>query len=429
MKVSILYFRALSTCTVAFLAACGGSQLSIGAPGGLPQSRASRDLPLQGAPSSASLYGYKVLYRFTNAEFGNQPSAPLYNYKGTFYGTTVEGFGAVFSITKRGEVRLIHGFGGPPYDGGNPSSGLIEKNGTFYGETSWGGASCLGSYSSRCGTVFSVTPSGTENVLHSFGSGYDGVGPNGGLVDVNGTLYGTTGSGGAYDLGTVFSVTTSGTEKVLYSFGSKFPDGEWPMAGLDYLDGTFYGTTYYGGAYAPGCIFSIHITRGGHVTETLLHSFSGPDGDYPIAGLIDVKGVLYGTTVSGGEGSNGRGTVFSITTSGTENLLHTFAGGPYDGSDPYGNVTYNHGTFYGTTYTGGAYRGFRRLGGGTVFSVTASGAEKVLHSFGKVMNNGASPMAGVIYVRGTLYGTTQEGGHRGCGGSTRDCGTVFALTP
>ena len=161
----------------------------------------------------------------------------------------------------------------------------------------------------------------------------------------------------------------------------------------------------------------------------LLHSFSGPDGDYPIAGLIDVKGVLYGTTVSGGEGSNGRGTVFSITTSGTENLLHTFAGGPYDGSDPYGNVTYNHGTFYGTTYTGGAYRGFRRLGGGTVFSVTASGAEKVLHSFGKVMNNGASPMAGVIYVRGTLYGTTQEGGHRGCGGSTRDCGTVFALTP
>jgi uncharacterized repeat protein (TIGR03803 family) len=212
MKVSILYFRALSTCTVAFLAACGGSQLSIGAPGGLPQSRASRDLPLQGAPSSASLYGYKVLYRFTNAEFGNQPSAPLYNYKGTFYGTTVEGFGAVFSITKRGEVRLIHGFGGPPYDGGNPSSGLIEKNGTFYGETSWGGASCLGSYSSRCGTVFSVTPSGTEKVLHSFGSGSDGVGPNGGLVDVNGTLYGTTGSGGAYDVGTLFSVTTSGTE-------------------------------------------------------------------------------------------------------------------------------------------------------------------------------------------------------------------------
>lgn len=190
-----------------------------------------------------------------------------------------------------------------------------------------------------------------------------------------------------------------------------------------------YGTTYYGGAYAPGCIFSIRITRGGHVTEELLHSFSGPDGDYPIAGLIDVKGVLYGTTVSGGEGPNGRGTVFSITTSGTENLLHTFAGGPYDGSDPYGNVTYNNGTFYGTTYTGGAYRGFRRLGGGTVFSVTASGTEKVLHSFGKVMNNGASPMAGVIYVRGTLYGTTQEGGHRGCGGSTRDCGTVFALTP
>ena len=58
------------------------------------------------------------------------------------------------------------------------------------------------------GTVFSVTPDGTEQVLHSFGSGSDGVSPHASLIDVNGTLYGTTflGGGGAFGLGTVFAL-------------------------------------------------------------------------------------------------------------------------------------------------------------------------------------------------------------------------------
>jgi uncharacterized repeat protein (TIGR03803 family) len=44
----------------------------------------------------------------------------------------------------------------------------------------------------------------------------------------------------------------------------------------------------------------------------VLYRFAnGPDGAHPSAGVIDVNGTLYGTTVSGGD--NGSGTIYSIT--------------------------------------------------------------------------------------------------------------------
>jgi uncharacterized repeat protein (TIGR03803 family) len=74
--------------------------------------------------------------------------------------------------------------------------------------------------------------------------------PEAGLTNVNGTLYGTAAYGGTHgDYGTVLSVTTTGTEKVLYSFGSGSEDGEYPEAGLTNVNGTLYGTTYTGGSF------------------------------------------------------------------------------------------------------------------------------------------------------------------------------------
>jgi uncharacterized repeat protein (TIGR03803 family) len=43
-------------------------------------------------------------------------------------------------------------------------------------------------------------------VLHNFGSRGDGAYPGAALLDVNGTLYGTTVNGGTNDGGTVFSI-------------------------------------------------------------------------------------------------------------------------------------------------------------------------------------------------------------------------------
>src|SRR5215469_7594487 len=92
-------------------------------------------------------------------------------------------------------------------------------------------------------------------------------------------------------------------------------------------------------------------------TYSLLYSFQcGPDGQYPEAGLVrDSSGNLYGTTYEGGQYSYG--TVFKVTSGGTESVLHSFVGPPTDGTSPqYGNVTLDAvGNVYWTTIAGGEF--------------------------------------------------------------------------
>jgi uncharacterized repeat protein (TIGR03803 family) len=312
-----------------------------------------------------------------------------------------------------GKETVLHSFAGSG-DGKYPDAGLITVKGTLYGTTSDGGGS--GCYNGTgCGTVFSITSSGTETVLHSFPYG-DGSQPEAGLINVKGTLYGTTHNGGANNVGTVFSITTSGTETVLYSFKGGTGDGDYPAAALLNVKGTLYGTTYAGGTSgncSGGCGTVFKITTSG--TETVLHSFAGgKHGIYPDAGLINVNGTLYGTTSFGG--ASGDGTVFSITPSGKETVLHSFGASAGDGTNPYAGLINVKGTLYGTTVDGGANDA------GTVFKITPSGKETVLYSFGLGSGDGNEPEAGLLNVSGTLYGTTFEGG-------ANNDGTVFSLSP
>jgi len=79
--------------------------------------------------------------------------------------------------------QLIHGFGDPGRlhrnaGGINPDGALIDVNGTLYGTTSWGGLNChrvSGFYANSCGTVFSVSPSGKWRPLYRFRGGSDGL--------------------------------------------------------------------------------------------------------------------------------------------------------------------------------------------------------------------------------------------------------------
>jgi uncharacterized repeat protein (TIGR03803 family) len=149
----------------------------------------------------------------------------------------------------------------------------------------------------------------TETVIHSFTGGSDGALPIAGLIlDASGDLYGTTANGGADDAGTVFKLTPTGTETVLYPFtgGS---DGAYPQAGL-IADGSgnLYGTTNSGGESGNGTVFQLTPTG----AETVLYSFTGSgDGANPTAGLVaDGSGNLYGTTNSG---AGTYGTVFKLT--------------------------------------------------------------------------------------------------------------------
>ena len=308
----------------------------------------------------------KVLHDFPGTySDGTWPSAGFIDVGGTLYGTTssgggyscnrgFSGCGTVYRISVTGSEKVLHDFDGSYADGTLPYAGLIDVGGTLYGTTGGGGSYGQDGYGACCGTVFSITPSGTEKVLHSFGNGTDGADPAASLIEVKGTLYGTTVSGGANVYGTVFSITTGGTEKVLYSFGNG-TDGADPAASLIEVKGTLYGTTLYGGAYHVGTVFS--ITPSG--TEKVLHSFNGTDGAHPGAGLIEVNGTLYGTT--GGGGAYRGGTAFSITPGGSEKVLHSFSG--TDGADPAASLIEVEGALYGTTYSGGAN------GDGTVFEL------------------------------------------------------------
>lgn len=294
-------------------------------------------------------------------------------------------------------------------DGEVPNSNLLDVNGTLYG-TTWEGGIRVHDGQSH-GTVFAITTSGSESVLHRFeGTRHrDGKRPRANLIDVNGTLYGTTSDGGTNykrAWGTVFAISLSGDENVVYSFkGGGAGDGSGPSAGLASVGGAFYGTTEFGGTQNQGTVYRVTVNG----SEKVLHKFGASnDGDSPYAGLINVDGTLYGTTSGGGV--YGKGTVFAMTTSGNEHILHSFKG--HDGSGPLGALINVNGTLYGTTVSGGTH------GGGTVFSMTKTGVETVLYNFGT--NCEAFPYGALTYVNGALYGTTSA--YNSCNG------TVFSLT-
>jgi uncharacterized repeat protein (TIGR03803 family) len=372
-----------------------------------------------------------VLYSFRGYPYDGASPGGLTYFNGTLYGTTLfggsyqcrnlgqSGCGTVYSITPSGTETLLHSFKGGK-DGAEAGARLIVRNGTLYGTTFLRGG-CLNRLQGGCGTVFSITPSGQETVLHEFTGSPDGGEPSGRLLNVNGTLYGTTNTGGSHvggclssGCGTFYSITPGGKEKVLYSFGASGNDGIAPNGSLIDVKGTLYGITFGGGADGQGTVFS--ITLGGK--EKVLYSF-GPSYNnvQPVGGLVDLSGTLYGVTYFGGgrrtRYPTGCGTVFSITPSGKEKVLYSFSGP--DGAEPDATLLNVNGTLYGTTVQGGAYRS------GTVFSITPSGHETVLYSF-MYGQDGAYPGSGLSYVNGTFYGTTSRGG-------AHDLGTVYSITP
>ncbi len=414
---------------VALLAGCGGSQPPVGVPGAMPQNPAVAPNSTMAHHSGANTSSYQVVYRFAGGTDGQNPQASLIDVNGILYGTTTfggaycentisndHGCGTVFSVTTSGTENVLHSFGNG-VDGVAPTASLIEVNGTLYGTTVFGGGSCEANGSLGCGTVFSITTTGTEEVLHSFGSSLDGVQPYAALIDVSGALYGTTAYGGDVTsrtgLGTVFKISANGKEQVLHNFG--ISDGWHPDGALTDVNRVLYGTTDQGGTNDAGTAFNISAKG----AEQVLHSFRGrgPHGARgPLAALVNVAGELYGTTEFGGTFNDG--VVFKIGTDGKTTRLHSF-GGSSDGENPTAGLIDVNGTLYGTTYLGGAH------GYGTVFRITREGIEHVLYNFAGYPD-GKYPWGALINVNGTLYGTTSSGGTF----STYDSyGTIFALTP
>jgi uncharacterized repeat protein (TIGR03803 family) len=314
--------------------------------------------------------------------------------------------------------NVLYSFKGK-HDGSWPTTGVIrDAEGNLYGTTYSGGKYNLG-------TVFKLDKTGKETVLHHFkGSPRDGANPLAGLLrDAEGNLYGTTSLGGSAPyggVGAVFKISTNGKETVLYNFTGTGADGAIPQAAL-LRDprGDLYGTTLLGGVYDFGTVFKLDKTG----AETTLYSFAGLDmwdGAYPYAPLVrDKEGNLYGTTAQGGIVD---GTVFKLDKNGQETVLWGFSDA--DGAEPCAGLVLDaNGTLYGTTLYGGPYMDY-----GTVFRVDTTGDNfAVIHDFSWTDGDGAYPGTPLILdAQGNLYGTT---GADGWCNESSNCATVFKLDP
>ncbi len=338
---------------------------------------------------------------------------------------------------------ILHTFTGP--DGADPAGAMVrDAAGNLYGTTDAGGNGTLCGYVTGCGTVFKLSPNGTEIVLYSFSGGADGSEPRGLFRDAAGSLYGVTAHGGNLSLcnvmgyppgcGVIFklsppatfcrSVMCPWTETVLHTFTG--PDGALPVGSLiQDAAGNFYGATLSGGAdQYGGTVFKINSLG----EETVLVSFyyDGSDGFEPMAGVVqDSAGILYGTTYSGG--NDGYGVIYKLDpATGQETVLHNFEDG--DGGYPVGALVLDQaGNLYGATWQGGFMSEECYGGCGLVFKLDSSEQLTLLYSF-MGGADGGWPLAGLIRdSAGSLYGTTSAGGNLNA--CYAGCGTVFKLAP
>jgi uncharacterized repeat protein (TIGR03803 family) len=193
---------------------------------------------------------------------GATPNSLTLGTDGNFYGTTqaggANGSGAFFQFTTDGVLTPLYSFGATTNDAAWPQAALVQgPNGNFYGTSEIGGSASPGS-----GTIFEVTPSGTENVLYSFSGGNDGGLPNTALaLGSDGNFYGTTSGAGVNYNGTLFKITPAGAFSSVYSFAAMNANAENaiganPSAALvQGRDGNLYGSCAAGGANAAGTIF------------------------------------------------------------------------------------------------------------------------------------------------------------------------------
>jgi uncharacterized repeat protein (TIGR03803 family) len=264
-----------------------------------------------------------VLYSFRGGTDGATPySSVTFDQAGNIYGTTFDGGshgdGTVFELSPSDggwTESIIYAFSGS--NGQSPVSGVtLDAAGNLYGTTWAGGTgSCNYSGSGGCGTVFELTYSGesgwAESFLYSFANAADGETPYAGLIfDPSGNLYGAAAGGG----GPVFEFTSSGgnwTYSLVYSLGGGDQLAYGPRGTLVMDEtGNLYGTTY--AEPLNGTVFKLTPSDNGTWTYTLLHGFTGPDGEYPQEGVtLDANGNLYGTTSYGGR--YGYGVVWEIT--------------------------------------------------------------------------------------------------------------------
>jgi uncharacterized repeat protein (TIGR03803 family) len=371
------------------------------------------------APVASTAQTETVIHSFLR--HANPYAAPLIDRTGALLVPTYAGrkwgdVARVFARSGGWSKRTVFIFDGS--DGEDPSGSLLlGQNDTMYGLTNFGGT---GGY----GTAYSLTPTGNHgwsgSVLYNFKGTSDGGQPRGTLVrdKATGILYGTADGGGTSNCGTAFALTPSNgtwSYTVIHTFGGG-NDGCFPGSGIGHRSGkgVLLGTTASGGTSNDGTVFQLTQSKGKWHSSVLYAFKGGNDGIYPGDVVCDKAGHIFG--VAGG-GASGAGVVYELTRAGQawqQSVLYSFTGGT-DGGGPTGLLLEPAtGTVFGTTQYGGSHDD------GTLFKLVSAGGswtESVVYSFGSTPHDGRSPSSHPIEdpITGTLYGTTSKGGEGGDG--------------
>lgn len=323
----------------------------------------------------------KVLYAFNGSD-GSGPDSPVaFDDTGNLYSTTPHGgafgYGTVFELAPSGgnwTESVLHSFNNNGVDGLYPDGGVIERDGDLYGTTMNGGSgsSLCGVYG--CGVVFELSPSGgtwNETLVNFAGQYGDDLNPFGPLVvGRDGKLYGTSQTN-------AFQVSRWDDAAVITPIYF-FSDVATPPNGLVFDgEGNLYGTTNSGGGFGRGSVYELSsASRSGDSglwTQKELYGFlNQPDGEGPVGSLVfDKAGNLYGVTLDGG--IDDVGTVFKLTRSNgewVESVIYSFKLNGVDGFYPHAGVRFDGaGNLFGTTFYGGLYSGFYGNGAGTVYEL------------------------------------------------------------
>jgi uncharacterized repeat protein (TIGR03803 family) len=386
-----------------------------------------------------------TLYNFTPAEYavlGNFELSPLVEGSdGDLYGVSAYGgahtIGFVYKVSRStGQITHLHDFGSSSKDGVTPRGALVQgRDGFLYGTTESGGRNqsdyCFaGKFynASGCGTLFRVSPDGRFQKLHDFYSEADGyqASPN---------TSATT---------SMFKMTHDGSVSVFHLFPEDESEGYLAEAGLVLArDGNLYGTTSSFGAIpgkpSGGCGTIFRAGTDGSFATLYVFRISADsvaDGCSPTSRLLQGRdGNLYGTTLYGGYQQDhciagGCGTVFRVSLSGEESVLHRFTATARDGEYPQadGIAQTPDGTLYGATGGNPYGEGFGfvplcRVGGSTAFScgtlwkIDPRGRFSQLEVFGAGDGAyGLFPHGSLISASdGNLYGNTFAGGGYGFG--------------
>jgi uncharacterized repeat protein (TIGR03803 family) len=389
---------------------------------------------------------FKAIYDFQGGSDGSDPGGLVVGKDGALYGVTPfggntnncngQGGGTIFKVSRGGTKTILYNFTGGS-DGCGPGYALtMDSAGNFYGTTGAGGRNSVCN-NFGCGTIFKITPKGVLTTLYAFqGPPSDVYDVAGSLtLDAQGNLYGV-GYGGENSCGSdlgcgaVFEFSAQGAESILYNFTGA-PDGMLPLGPSALLDGVLYGTTMAGGDSScgfDGCgvFYSLNLNND---SESVLYTFEESGGVFPTGLIADSQGNFYGSTSQGGTYGQNAGVLFKFAPGQegwTESVLYNF-GGSSDAYTPTAGLLLDQaGNLYGT-----AANSNHAYAAGAVFKISPSGHETILHNFPVVKDNGRMPGGGnpssgvVTYDNGVLYGTTSRGGdYQVC---SKGCGVVFRV--